>query len=83
MKITYGNECRVTVRQVVPCAIARTNDGLRIDRSHPHAEELTKIVFDMMDNVETLDADDKKGLKLLNRVAELSSDEASHELLFA
>ena len=80
MKIQYSDNCRVTVQQVVPCAIVRTRDGLRIDRTHPHAKELTEIVFDMMDNVEALDADNEKGLKLLNRVAELSSWEASTEL---
>ena len=80
MKIQYSDNCRVTVQQVVPCAIVRTRDGLRIDRSHPHAKELTEIVFDMMDNVKLLDADDEKGLKLLDRVAELASWEASTEL---
>ena len=83
MKIQYSDNCRVTVQQVVPCAIVRTRDGLRIDRSPPHAKELTEIVFDMMDNVKLLDADDEKGLKLLDRVAELASGEASNELMFA
>ena len=80
MKIQYSENCRLTIEQIVPCAIVRTRDGLLIDRTHPRAKELTEIVFDMMDNVETLDADGEKGLKLLDRVAELSSWEASTQL---
>ena len=83
MEIKYGENCGVTVRRFVPCAIVRDGDDIRIDAAHPHAKELAEIAVDLMNNVRTRDADDWKGEKLLDRVEELAGKEASDELAFA
>ena len=64
-------------------AIVRFGNELRIDRRHPHAQELAEIALEMKLHVKLLDADGEKGFKLLDRVQALAGKDAANALLFA
>lgn len=81
MKIKFAANLSVTVARRVPCAVIATESGVLIDRTHPHAKELSDIAAEILKDVHPLDGDEENRWdNLLGRVHELAGEQAAKEL---
>ena len=81
MEIKFAANLSVAVAQRVPCAVIATESGVLIDRTHPHAQELSDIAAEVLKDVHALDcAEEDRWSDLIGRVHELAGEQAAKEL---